>query len=83
MKKDAKTFEEVAERCTKFCPCEKCECKNSSKQSTSAKSDTSNCGSHASNSTAGNVSCKNCAHYVPDKVCDLDLYKEIVENHHL
>lgn len=65
MKKDAKTFHEVAERCTRFSPSE-CE----------------NCG--CSNSTASEeVSCKFCKHYEPNKVCTLDLYQEIVENHNL
>lgn len=65
MKKDAKTFKEVAERCTRFTPSEE-----------------KNCG--CSNSTSDeNVSCKNCKHYEPNKVCTLDLYQEIVTNHHL
>ncbi|MDD7402507.1 MAG: hypothetical protein SO170_10685 [Butyribacter sp.] len=65
MKKDSKTFKEVAERCTRFTP-------NESK----------NCG--CSNSTTGeNVSCSNCTHYEPNNVCTLDLYREIVTNHHL
>ena len=29
------------------------------------------------------VSCSNCKHYTPDKVCDIDLYAEIVSNHNL
>ena len=108
MKKDAKTFHEVAERCTKFCPCEKCGCSNESNYSATSKTTggASDCGSNqsgsnkstnssnkSSNSTSGsnratnatsqNVSCKNCSHYDPSKVCSLDLYTEIVENHHL
>lgn len=31
MKKDAKTMKEVAERCTKYCRCDNCNCSNSSK----------------------------------------------------
>lgn len=89
MKKDAKTFQEVAERCTRFCPCDDCGCKNESNYSATSKTSgsASDCGSNSSNkatnATSGNVSCKNCSHYEPDKVCSLDLYKEIVENHHL
>ncbi|MCD7825135.1 MAG: hypothetical protein LUH14_04120 [Clostridiaceae bacterium] len=65
MKKDAKTFKEVAERCTRFSPSEECQC-------------------GAKNSTAADdVSCKNCKHYTPDKVCTLDLYEEIMQNHQL
>lgn len=63
MKKDEKTMKEVAERCTKFCPCSDCSC---------------------TNSTAKNkISCSSCKHYTPDKVCDIDLYAEIVSNHNL
>lgn len=73
MKKDAKTFKEVAERCTRFCPCEDCGCQNT-------VSNSCGCG----NSTQSEaVSCKNCTHYTPDEVCNLDLYREIVENHNL
>lgn len=70
MKKDSKTFHEVAERCTRFSPSEGCG---------------DNCGcSNATNSTASeNVSCKSCRHYEPNKVCTLDLYQEIVANHNL
>lgn len=67
MKKDAKTMKEVAKRCTRFAPCDCDEC---------------HC-SNATNSTSENVSCKNCAHYEPEDVCTLDLYKEIVDNHDL
>ena len=63
MKKDAKTMKEVAERCTKFCPCDSCNCTNSSKEDA--------------------VSCSKCTHYTPEKVCDIDLYAEIVSNHNL
>ncbi len=66
MKKDAKTFKEVAERCTRF-----------------ALSDECHCDAKNSTSTQESVSCKNCKHYTPDKVCTLDLYEEILENHHL
>lgn len=97
MKKDAKTFKEVAERCTKFCPCDRCGCSNETDYSAQSKTSgsASDCGSNktgtnstndtnkATNSSAENVSCKNCSHYDPNKVCSLDLYTEIVENHHL
>lgn len=96
MKKDAKTFQEVAERCTKFCPCDKCGCSNETNYSATSKTtgSASDCGSNkstnssntsnrATNATSGSVSCKNCSHYDPNKVCTLDLYTEIVENHHL
>ena len=63
MKKDAKTMKEVAERCTKYCRCDNCNCSNSSKDDA--------------------ISCQNCTHYTPGKVCDIDLYEEIVENHDL
>lgn len=68
MKKDAKTFHEVAERCTRFSPsnCTDCGCKNSTNSTTSE-----------------DVSCKHCKYYEPTKVCTLDLYREIVENHNL
>lgn len=63
MKKDSKTMKEVAERCTKFCPCgDGCGC---------------------TNSTQEKVSCSSCKHYTPDKVCDINLYAEIVSNHNL
>lgn len=65
MKKDAKTFKEVAERCTRFAPSDECGC--GSKNSTASEE----------------VSCKYCKHYEPDNVCTLDLYQEIVSNHHL
>ncbi len=67
MKKDEKTFHEVAERCTRFSPAggHHCGCSN------------------ATNSTSENVACNNCEHYEPNKVCTLDLYEEIVANHHL
>lgn len=65
MKKDAQTFHQVAERCTRFAPVD-----SSSK--------------NATNSTAtAEVSCKHCKHYEPSKVCTLDLYREIVDNHNL
>ena len=110
MKKDAKTFHEVAERCTKFCPCDKCGFSNETNYSATSKTTggASDCGSsktgsnkssnktgsnkstnntnssnRATNATSENVSCKNCSHYDPSKVCTLDLYTEIVENHHL
>lgn len=98
MKKDAKTFREVAQRCTKFCPCDKCGCSNETNYSATSKTtgSASDCGSNktgsnkstnssnrATNATSENVSCKNCSHYDPSKVCTLDLYTEIVENHHL
>ena len=68
MKKDAKTMKEVAERCTRDCSCSKDGCR---------------CGS-ASNSTKGDsVTCQTCTHYDQSKVCDIDLYKEIVKNHNL
>ncbi len=67
MKKDAKTFHEVAERCTRFSPAEGC----------------GHCGCSNSTSSNENVSCKSCRHYEPNKVCTLDLYQEIVENHNL
>ena len=63
MKKDAKTMKEVAERCTKFCFCDSCDCSNST--------------------GSPKVSCSTCTHYTPDKVCDIDLYAEIVSNHNL
>ncbi len=70
MKKDDKTFHEVAERCTRFCPCGGgCGCGNATNSTSSTSSES--------------VSCKSCKHYTPDKVCTLDLYKEIVENHNL
>ena len=53
MKKDAKTMKEVAERCTKYCRCDNCNCSNSSKDEA--------------------ISCQNCTHYTPGKVCDIDL----------
>lgn len=62
MKKDAKTFQQVAERCTRFTPTD-CGTKNST--------------------SSDDVSCKHCKHYEPDKVCTLNLYREIVENHNL
>ncbi len=63
MKKDAKTMKEVAERCTKYCRCDNCNCSNSSMDEA--------------------ISCRNCMHYTPEKVCDIDLYAEIVDNHDL
>lgn len=68
MKKDAKTFHEVAERCTRFSPSEKkCSCGNATNSTSSTEE----------------VSCQSCRHYEPNKVCTLDLYREIVENHNL
>lgn len=43
--------------------------------------DCKNC--DCSNSTASGVTCKNCKHYEEKDVCDLDLYQEIMKNHHL
>lgn len=65
MKRDAKTYKEVAERCTRFDPSKDagCRCNNSTSPSS--------------------VSCENCKHYDASNVCTLDLYREIVENHHL
>ena len=40
------------------------------------------CG-NAKNSTADSISCSNCTHYTPVKVCSLDLYEEIVNDHDL
>ena len=40
------------------------------------------CGSHNSTSEE-NVCCNKCRHYNATKVCDLDLYTEIVKNHNL
>lgn len=40
------------------------------------------CGCHNS-SKEESISCLNCSHYNPENVCDLDLYREIVENHNL
>lgn len=41
-------------------------------------------GCNCSNSTgADKISCSTCKHYTPDKVCDIDLYAEIVSNHNL
>lgn len=68
MKKNAKTFKEAARLCTQFHRSE--ESPLSAKNSTSRESSTE-------------VSCKNCTHYNPSKVCSLNLYEEIVENHHL
>jgi hypothetical protein len=67
MKKDAKTFHAVAERCTRFSPsCTNC-----------------GCGSAANSTASEDISCEKCEHYTPDKVCALDLYQEIVSNHNL
>ena len=70
MKKDSKTFHQVAERCTRFSPCgcgDNCGCSNSTSNSTASE----------------DVTCKSCKHYEPSKVCTLDLYQEIVNNHNL
>lgn len=84
MKKDQKTFKEVAKRCTKFDLCKdgKCGCKNST-ASNSANSSKNSTADSASNATSENVSCANCKHYDTEKVCDLNLYSEIVSNHNL
>ncbi len=37
----------------------------------------------SNSSKEDNISCINCTHYTPDIVCDLDLYREIVDNHSL
>ena len=56
MKKDAKTFQKVAERCTQF---------NAGEY---------NAASNSTGENSGNISCKNCTHYEPSKVCSLNLY---------
>ncbi len=78
MKKDAKTFKKVAKNCSRFSAADQ-----PSYASEDTFSATNSTASHSSakNSSSGNVSCKNCSHYDPKKVCSLDLYQEIVENH--
>lgn len=36
---------------------------------------------NCSNATSSHVSCDNCTHYSQSEICDLDLYREILENH--
>lgn len=67
MKKDAKTMKEVAERCTRYCSCEKGHC---------------GCGATNSTKESP-VTCQTCSHYNHTNVCDLDLYEEIMKNHNL
>lgn len=38
---------------------------------------------YSNSSLEDTVSCSTCKHYTPDKVCDIDLYAEIVSNHNL
>lgn len=89
MKKDQKTFKEVAKRCTKFDLCKGGSCKvSNSTNSDSASNSTKNSMKNGtrnttSNSTGENVSCANCKHYDTEKVCALNLYSEIVSNHNL
>ncbi len=67
MKKDAKTMKEVAERCTRYCSCEKDNC---------------GCGA-TNSSKESSVTCQTCSHYNHSNVCDLNLYEEIMKNHNL
>lgn len=85
MKKDQKTFKEVAKRCTKFDLCKdgKCGCSNSTNASNASNSVKNRASNSASNSTGETVSCANCKHYDTEKVCSLNLYSEIVSNHNL
>lgn len=83
MKKNAQTLHEVAERCTKFCPCEDCGCKNSTNTTNASNTTGTTSTSNSTSKTDSDVTCKNCLHYDASKVCDLNLYEEIVNNHHL
>ncbi|MBR1743100.1 MAG: hypothetical protein IJ733_14780 [Lachnospiraceae bacterium] len=66
MKKDAKTFKKVAGQCSQFHP---------------EESTTSSATNSTGSGSSSKVSCKNCTHYEPSRVCSLNLYQEILENH--
>lgn len=68
MKKNAKALKKAAEYCSRFEV-------NESQRQTATNS--TNAESHPE------VSCKSCRHYDPSTVCSLNLYQEILENHHI